>query len=1213
MKIIATLLSLLIPLAAPAQTEPPAAPPIPAPTPAAAPIAAGAPKERTVFIPFDDLAKTLANEGQGVFLPYREFLDMWNQLTIHKDKEAIESPAESVLSSLEYTGTIVGDVATISATLLVESFKDEGWAVLPLLSKGLSISKAETGAATLRLEKNNYELLLPKKGKYTIKLELMARVERASGRYKLNLILPRAPVSRCALTLPDQGWDFRLHPVAAYTSKPAENGATELAFFFGESEEIEITWQKQGGEAKLTPLVFAEITQNVNAGPGTVQNRLEIDYRILRAGVDHFKLLIPAPHEVLSVAGENVKEWNPGKAEANGMRELTVMLHSPARDTFRLTVQLEAPVDVLPAELKIPAIEAKDVVRQRGSLLLHAPAELDAALKDLTGLNQQEISKGPVAPPPPAQLQQQKPPNASSTAGGIQASYRYLKLPFTATLTLKRAEPVVEVHTATLVQASLDTLKFKTNVGVNVKRSGIFNLRIKVPKDFDGIEASGEQIDSSKIEDLEDQRFLDVKFKSRLSNVGNFVLTGRQIRKSAEQPIIIPVFEPQNVSRHEALVALALHVSLDPNTKEPGGLRQEDVAAVVPKLPKDAMDATSPMNPPALAFSYRGAAQPATVTTRLKQSQVTGNILTTVNLKEQTTAYSYKIRYHIQYAGVDSFTLNIPKSISKDLRVDTLDIQQVTKELPLPPPAKPEKPNSAAADRELWKITLRDKRMGSFDLNLSLEIPVKDLAAGKSTEIHVPQVMLHDVFQELGQTAITKAGNLEVLDSKFENFENIDPKELPTDLAPAGVILCYKHLRHPASLKLSISKNIFLKVPQAIVTYADIKTVVSSNSGTSTEVIYWVKNNTLQYLQVRLPKDGRMLSDVYVNGEPQQPMRRADNTSAANDVLIKIPTDQSGNAFPVRFLYEIPANKDFAMSGSLDVPPPLFAETEDSKVGVLQTQLTLYLPRNHVYLKFDGPMQRGQKDQGWGELHRRLRFLIPVLGADVSANTNSDWDTPPALLPGSKRGFDLSLPTDGTIFKLHRLDGPATTTITYRNARMDRALRYLAMIGAFIVGLLIIRRRVEIKALYFCLVGLGSLVLRSLMDSGWASLWESVWLGVLFALMLWVMVGFVRIFRPATKAPPTSTPNPNPTHAPPAPAPASGPSPAPAPASGLGSIPIAPEAPLFREKSEPTSQPPALPAIPDPLSPPPSIPTISPPAVLPKDSLPPFPTDQKPE
>jgi hypothetical protein len=409
-------------------------------------------------------------------------------------------------------------------------------------------------------------------------------------------------------------------------------------------------------------------------------------------------------------------------------------------------------------------------------------------------------------------------------------------------------------------------------------------------------------------------------------------------------------------------------------------------------------------------------------------------------------------------------------------------------------------------------------------------------------------------------------------------------------------------------LKLSISKNIFLEVPQAIVTYAVLNTVVSTDGASSTEVIYWVKNNTLQYLVVELPPRGRMLSDVYVNGDPQQPMQRAEKSSDGNKadkVLIKIPSGQAGS-FPVRFLYEIPApeataGKDLGMNGSFSIPPPIL------QTGILESQMTLYLPRDYVYLDFEGSMRPEPRAAGWSDPQRRLRWLIPVLGPDITPVQEGEWNQPPALAAENKGGFNIQLPKDGQAFPLHRLDAPAATIITYRSARLDNAVRYMAMIGTFLVGLLLMRKTIEVKSTYFCAVGLGSLVLRGLMNPAWAPLWESVWIGTLLALALWLLVGLPKLFvAPRAAAPVASTPPVEKQNRPTAPPVTANP---PTERLSQAPIPVEPSQVLFREKADASTDP--LPPIPDPAAPaPPWLEETPPP---PADPLPPFPTDSKPE
>ncbi|MEM7699906.1 MAG: hypothetical protein AAF236_16035, partial [Verrucomicrobiota bacterium] len=242
--------------------------------------------ERSVYVPYEDLEKLFEEEGRGVFLPYKEFLDLWNELTLEQEEVKVQPPADGVVTSANYTATVEGaddQVLAVEAVLEVESFKDEGWAVVPLIKAGLHIAEAETGEATLHLGQNGYELLLPRKGNYQIRLLLYAKIAQSAGRNQVVINLPRAGVSKFEATLPETGWDFEIKPGAAYSTQPVEGDRTRLSFFFGETESFDIVWQKQGEESSLQPLLFVETEQYSRVIPGALQTDISLNYRILRA------------------------------------------------------------------------------------------------------------------------------------------------------------------------------------------------------------------------------------------------------------------------------------------------------------------------------------------------------------------------------------------------------------------------------------------------------------------------------------------------------------------------------------------------------------------------------------------------------------------------------------------------------------------------------------------------------------------------------------------------------------------------------------------------------------------------------------------------------------------------------------------------------------------------------------------------------------------
>src|SRR5947207_15761023 len=62
-------------------------------------------RERTVYVPYEKLKETFEKEGRGVFLPYEEFLKLWNAgQPKEKTPEEIKPPADAVIAGGSYVG-----------------------------------------------------------------------------------------------------------------------------------------------------------------------------------------------------------------------------------------------------------------------------------------------------------------------------------------------------------------------------------------------------------------------------------------------------------------------------------------------------------------------------------------------------------------------------------------------------------------------------------------------------------------------------------------------------------------------------------------------------------------------------------------------------------------------------------------------------------------------------------------------------------------------------------------------------------------------------------------------------------------------------------------------------------------------------------------------------------------------------------------------------
>jgi hypothetical protein len=401
---------------------------------------------------------------------------------------------------------------------------------------------------------------------------------------------------------------------------------------------------------------------------------------------------------------------------------------------------------------------------------------------------------------------------------------------------------------------------------------------------------------------------------------------------------------------------------------------------------------------------------------------------------------------------------------------------------------------------------LRDKKMGNYAFTLSLEIPTKNLEAGKESSVTLPEIAPVDVFQESGQLAVVKEGNLEISEVEAKNLEEIDPTELSGRLRRSGVFLAYKYKQHPLELELKVSKNQFLPVPEAVVVDAIVNTAVSADRGLTSEVIYWVRNNSKQFFSIRLPQGGEMLADIYVNGESRQPMRRAED---ADEILVRLPARSNTNAeFPIRFVYSVPspdAGTKLGRKGSIDIAPV----TVDA--NIIRSQLNLYLPEDYHYTNFESSMWEPVGDRGWETHYKNLfSWMVPALGPETEDRGGVEWQE--RAEPGSgSAGFDHPVPREGQHIILRRLGAPDAVQASFLSKGYSYTIQAFAFIIALGVGILLLRLGFVVKVFYFIAVGLGALVVGGAILPRSQTFCHWIFVGVAVAAGIWILVALARL------------------------------------------------------------------------------------------------------
>lgn len=1070
-------------------------------------------RERTIYVPFDELEKVFTDGGKGVFLPYKEFLELWNELTLkRKADEEVKPPQDGVVSRADYTARVEGETLVMDAVVTVESFK-KGWLTVPVAKGGVipGIAEADAGRAVLKADADGYDVLLPEKGRYEIKLRIHVPVKKTAGKQSVSLALPQAAVSRFTATVPGTGWDFIVQPAAAFTSRGV-GADTELSFFFGSGGKFDVTWGRPESATDLKPLVLASSNIVTEVRGGSLATRASVDFRILRAPVPGFTFLIPAGQEVMGVTGDDVKDW---KLEVMGDKQkLTVAPNAPVKEKWSLVLLLEAPLPKLPAEVPVPEIIVEGASQDRGEMGIAAESELDVTPKPGGGLVQQ--------------TQMAAPAQGMAAIGG----YRFLRRPATLTLGVAEAKPQVDVDSLTVLTVKRESIRVEAVFNYHVRRVGVFEARVALPAGWSGWEVAGQPAENWSVEKAGAGEVLAVRFNKQTIGDVSFAVRAQQQRANPTDDAVAPVFAPQGVLRHDAKIGIGVHSSLEVNTKTAGDLRPDDVNAIgsvlqlggantysgatwinsgLLKVQQDSKDAARGAGPAdtelTLAFRHRGDVKtPATLSFKARDPQVNVEVLTLVEAREQSLRHTWTLAFDIAYAGINKFVLAVPKAVAGDIRFVDPGVNQINKD---------HKPDAAllknlpdVASYTIWEVGLRNERTGSFEMSLSVETP---LPPGKEAKLELLQVHVPGVFQETGQVAVVKDDNLEIRKYDAGGLEEIDPKELRGSLRRDGVFVALKWRALPVKLALDMAKNAYIEVPAAVITHAGLATAVATDLAQTTETIYWVKNNAQQFLTVRLPKGARLLSDFFVNGATQQPMKR----EGSEDLLVRLPAGAVKQAVPIRFVFEVPspkAGEKMGWWGRFSVEPPEALDNHGRAVLVLEAHDTLYLPEGWHYTKFEGPMSQAVEDNGWRAAGNIASALIPAFGPQLGW-AKAAWTEPPQIPAQQAASFDFKLPTPGQKVKLHRLGAPAVVEVTHRLEKISFLYEAAAFFVVAMMGLARTRRPLPRKVIFVAVIGLAALLSTGLLSATNGRIARAVLMALALVVVLWTALGIFTCLR----------------------------------------------------------------------------------------------------
>ncbi len=1036
---------------------------IPGPPPAAAeesPAPAGKklPDENTIYIPYKELKEVFEKEGGGVFLPYSTFIKLW-QKNRPPELEGLEQPdLPAAITAARYEGTAKEEAVTFSAEYQGHVFR-KGWTAVPFAFRELAISKVHPGdgKSVLTSPGDGYVLMVPGPGQFSLKVDFIAKVKEQAGKRSFSFSTPAATRSRFEVVLPGRSLKVDLEPNLAATITDEPQDSTKVFAFLGAAERISVSWEPQiKKETAKKPLLSPVVHGSIRIEEGIVESVATLDYKIRQAPCDEFKVAFPAAYQLVKVDGPNIREWSDDE-KAGNEKILKVTLHTPAKESFRFTVQIERIADTA-GEVQVPCLRTVDTVREEGFLAIAVMPPLKAKVVKREGLSQMDLNEIP------------KEIKGQNTEFG----FRYPKQPVALTMAVETMKPEIYAVVVSHVDIQEHLVVFRCETDFRVEKAGMFSVGFIIPKDYLPMQVGRPGLTGDwRVTKHEEGQALDIQLLAKTAGSFQIPFELSLKRDEIEGVFSLPFVKVVGAKNEKGFTAVTVAEGFSITTDEKSMVgfipAEEEIRGMVFQ---NAFTAASLRNKSvSLGLKYLQHPLKAELTVEKLKSQVTASVRTLVDVKEDGIKVSHFIVYDIKRAAIREFQFSLPESVDPDkAEIKIADWEQTRKD------AKKEK------GRVHYDVLVHKKVQGAVTLAVTYELKMKDIAVGQRTAVEIPDIKVDDVFQWNGFIAVLKGNNVVVEEKEAAALDPKDPKELPDELRAAEPFMAYWFQSHPYSLTLDLIKYNYEEMVTTVISAMHVEAVLTGERELNCTAILEVKSKQAQFLRLKMPPGSRFLEDLTVDGQSVR-ASKTEKSQAENEYLVDLSrTKGKETEFHVIMRYAVSEAGRKSMgimsSGYSIVLPAILAESganAEMKPGTLwpppvnRITLNLHCPTKYKYLSFSTEMIRLTRPTGvWQSIRDAL------LGAEEWRKREADALAAEIAALKQRAGVKSSgaETVERKTFSFYKTSAGAEVKMTYMHQNFFAFLDVLFLIAA--IAVLVVLPHMKITGRAPALLGFAS-------------------------------------------------------------------------------------------------------------------------------------------
>lgn len=986
----------------------------PAETPAAKPAELW---ERLIYLPYKNIRSVFEKQGATVFMPYLEYLKLWERAQANTDPNVGQPPVPAVISESHYKASVNQDLVNIEATYKIQVL-GKPWAAIPVRFGNAAVGKLTSDRGNVLLlgtGNGEYTLLFPEQGEFTVTLDLSARVRTSPDGRSFNFDCPTVGITTFDLMIPDADQTVEITPQLISLPVESDDDETHISANLGSTASIAAIWHPRVSMKPDMDLLAGVTNQlSVSIADGLVHADAILKYEVLRGELDHLRIAVPTGHRILGVTSPDskVKGW---KAVAENNRQLlTVEFLSPISKGVTIEVHTESttPSDAFSVAgidegSAVHGIHALDVVRENGQLIVSHAADISLAVERQHGLIRIDASEVP---------QSARRPNS--------LYYKFYSADFDLRLSARPVEPrLLVTHYARLIFGD-DELRLETQLNYQIERAGVFELTLQVPENL--------TVDNVQVDDLKEfrvdpnTRILTVALNSkRDGQLAINVSAHRPLDAAQEDQQVLPLLEPLNTARETGTVHVYAPEAIEVITDEAGLVSaQPEPATQAKQLPNLRL---------ASSWSFNRRPVEIPVKTVRKPTRMTANVATTIEATQKSVEVRTRLQFHVEYAGLDTFRFSVPEAIADRIQITS----------PAPAPAPAIKQQSRAAEAEdgwvVWTVVMQRDVLGPqvFEIQYDLTTPQADADpdnnadadddaddADAAEEIRVtiqPLRALDLPARDNGRPAVSLAqvsGEIAVLKERAlavtsipsgEALEAIDVRELRS--LPQTGILAYRYYTQPVELTVVATKHDVQQVVETVVSRALVEIVIGRDHKATYRCRYLMRSSERQRLAFDLPKSAELLG-MLVDNKSVNPEKNEAGTppEGFESFFVNVARSQSSDEpFSLMFQFRIGLDSPFDLNGGrLSLPLPRLGSVSQHVV-VQQQGTVLWLPDEFAIVSTPPNFVR----------ESRMTLLGALLGRPSRRNAGINFES----WIGGNDGSMFDFPTEGRATSFSSLGG----------------------------------------------------------------------------------------------------------------------------------------------------------------------------------------------